>query len=151
MLIFDSDPLDVDVELTGQVVAELFVSSSAVDTDFTIKVVDLYPPNKDYPEGYALNIAHGILRMRFRNSFEVPEAMEAGKVYAVQIASFPMSNLFSKGHRIRIEIASSNFPHFDINPNSDWRLPDQEPRLAENEVHFGAGQASRILLPVAAR
>ncbi|WP_439568458.1 CocE/NonD family hydrolase [Sphingopyxis sp.] len=149
MLVFDTDPLDTDLELTGQVVAELFVSSTAVDTDFTIKVVDVYPPSADFPEGYALNIAHGILRMRFRNSFEVPEVMEAGKIYAVQIASFPMSNLFAKGHRIRIEIASSNFPHFDINPNSDWRLPDQPPQLAENHVHFGPGQASRVLLPVA--
>ncbi len=148
VLVFDTDPLDADVELTGQVVAELFVSSSAVDTDFTIKIVDVYPPSADYPEGYALNIAHGILRMRFRNSFEVPEAMEAGKIYAVQIATFPMSNSFSKGHRIRVEIASSNFPHFDINPNSDWRLADQSPQSAENCVHFGPGQASRILLPV---
>lgn len=150
VLVFDTDPLDANVELTGQVVAELFVSSSAVDTDFTIKVVDVYPPSADYPEGYALNIAHGILRMRFRNSFEEPEVMEAGKIYAVQIASFPMSNVFASGHRIRIEIASSNFPHFDINPNSDWRLPDKSPRSAENCVHFGPGQASRILLPVVA-
>jgi len=150
VLIFDTDTLDADVELTGQVVAELFVSSSAADTDFTIKIVDVYPPSADYPEGYALNIAHGILRMRFRNSFEEPEVMEAGKIYAVQIASFPMSNVFASGHRIRIEIASSNFPHFDINPNSDWRLPDQPPQSADNCVYFGPGQASRVLLPVVA-
>lgn len=148
VLVFDTDPLDSDVELTGQVVAELFVSSSAVDSDFTIKVVDVYPPSPDYPEGYALNIAHGILRMRFRDSFEEPKAMEAGKIYAIKIASFPMSNLFATGHRIRIEIASSNFPHFDINPNSDWRLTNQPPQSAENCVHFGPGQASQILMPV---
>lgn len=150
VLVFDTATLDADVELTGQVVAELFVSSDAVDTDITIKVVDVYPPNADYPDGYALNIAHGILRLRFRNSFEAPEPMENGKVYPVKIASFPMSNRFCAGHRIRIEIAGSNFPHFDINPNSDWRVDGEPPRPAQNSVYFGPGQSSRILLPVIA-
>lgn len=150
VLVFETLPLEGDVELTGQVAADLFVSSSAVDTDFTIKIVDVYPPGADYPDGYALNIAHGILRMRFRNSFETPEAMEAGKVYQVQIASFPMSNRFAAGHRIRVEIAGSNFPHFDINPNSDWRLPGATPQRAENRVYFGPGQSSRLILPVIA-
>lgn len=150
VLVFETAPLVDTIELTGQVLADLFVSSSAIDTDFTIKVVDVYPPSADYPDGYALNIAHGILRMRFRNSFETPETMEAGKVYQVQIASFPMSNRFAAGHRIRVEIAGSNFPHFDINPNSDWRLPDTTPQRAENRVHFGPGQSSRLLLPIIA-
>lgn len=149
VLVFETAPLEADVELTGQVLAELFVSSTAVDTDFTIKVVDVYPPSADYPHGYALNIAHGILRMRFRNSFETPEPLEPGKVHGVRIASFPMSNLFSRGHRIRIEVASSNFPHFDINPNVDWRVPGLAPQSAENSVHFGPGQGSRVILPVA--
>lgn len=150
VLVFDTAMLAADVELTGQVVAELFVSSDAVDTDITIKIVDVYPPSADYPDGYALNIAHGILRLRFRNAFETPEPMEKGKVYPVQIASFPMSNRFGAGHRIRIEIAGSNFPHFDINPNSDWRVDGEPPRPAHNSIHFGPGQSSRILLPVIA-
>lgn len=150
VLIFETAALGTDVELTGQVVADLFVSSSAIDTDFTIKIVDVYPPSADYPDGYALNIAHGILRMRFRDSFETPEPMEVGKIYQVQIASFPMSNVFGVGHRIRVEIAGSNFPHFDINPNSDWRIADDPPRVAQNGVHFGPGQSSRLLLPVVA-
>lgn len=149
VLVFETEALDRSVELTGQVVADLFISSSAVDTDVTIKIVDVYPPSADYPDGYALNIAHGLLRMRFRNSFELPEPMEAGKIYRVQIASFPMSNLFAKGHRIRVEIAGSNFPHFDINPNVDWRVPGLPPVTAENSVHLGGDHASRLLLPIA--
>ena len=148
ILIFETPPLDEDVELTGQAVAELCISSTAIDTDITIKIVDVYPPSADYPEGYALNIAHGILRMRFRESFETPEPMEPGKVYRVRIASFPMSNVFAAGHRIRVEIAGSNFPHFDINPNVDWRNPGLAAVAAENSVHLGGNQASQILLPV---
>ena len=148
LLVFETPALDADVELTGQAVADLFVSSTAADTDITIKIVDVYPPSADYPDGYALNIAHGILRMRFRDSFEAPEPMEPRKVYRVRIASFPMSNLFAKGHRIRVEIAGSNFPHFDINPNVDWRVPGLSPVAAENSVHLGPRAGSRLLLPV---
>ena len=148
VLVFETDPLGSDVELTGQAVAELFVSSTALDTDVMIKIVDVYPVSADYPEGYALNIAHGLLRMRFRDSFEVPEVMEPGKVYRVLIASFPMSNCFAVGHRIRIEIAGSNFPHFDINPGTDWRVEGLAPIVAVNSVHVGGDCASRILLPV---
>ncbi|HEV7340513.1 MAG TPA: CocE/NonD family hydrolase [Sphingopyxis sp.] len=148
VLTFETPILRADVELTGQAIADLFVSSTAIDTDVTIKIVDVYPASADYPEGYALNIAHGLVRMRFRNSFEAPEAMEPGKVYRVQIASFPMSNLFANGHRIRIEIAGSNFPHFDINPNTDWRIEGLAPVVAETSIHLGGNQASQILLPV---
>ena len=148
VLVFETPPLDADIELTGQAVADLFVSSTAADTDVMIKIVDVYPPSTDYPGGYALNIAHGLLRMRFRNSFEEPEVMEPGKVYRVQIASFPMSNRFAKGHRVRVEIAGSNFPHFDINPNTDWRIEGLAPVTAETSIHLGSDRASRILLPV---
>lgn len=150
VLIFETDPLGSEVELTGQAIADLFVSSTAVDTDVMIKIVDVYPASGDYPKGYALNIAHGLLRMRFRDSFEAPEVMEPGKVYRVQIASFPMSNRFAAGHRIRIEIAGSNFPHFDINPGTDWRVEGLAPVTAVNNIHLGADHASRILLPVVA-
>jgi len=148
VLIFETALLHEDVNVTGQVIAELFVSSTAIDTDFTIKVVDVYPPSVDYPEGYTLNIAHGILRMRFRNSFERPEPMECGQVYRASISSFPMSNLFCAGHRIRLEVASSNFPHFDINPNTDWRTEGLMPCTAENSVYAGRQYPSAIYIPV---
>jgi putative CocE/NonD family hydrolase len=148
ILIFETDVLREDLNVTGQIVADLFVSSSAVDTDFTIKVVDVYPPSESYPEGYALNIAHGILRMRFRESFEHPKPMENGEVYQIRIPSFPMSNLFCAGHRLRLEVASSNFPHFDINPNTDWRVEGLTPCVARNSVYVGELHPSTIYIPV---
>ena len=148
VLTFETDPLDDDVELTGQVLARLVVSSSAPDTDITIKLIDVYPPSEDYPNGFALNLAHGILRMRFRNSFEEPEPMTPAERYPVELRTFPTSNLFRRGHRIRLDISSSNFPHFDVNPNVDWRDPDASPQVAHNRLHFGGLEGSRVILPV---
>ncbi|MFA5964694.1 MAG: CocE/NonD family hydrolase [Sphingomonas sp.] len=148
VLVFDSAPLDADLEVTGTVIAHLRVSSSAVDTDFTIKLVDLYPPSADYPRGYALNLAHGILRSRYRHSFERPEPMEPGAIHDLVIPTFPTSNLFRRGHRIRIEVSSSNFPHFDVNPNVDWRVPGAAPQVARNSVHVDRVHASHVVLPV---
>lgn len=148
VLVFETPPLDGDVELTGSVVAHLHVASSAVDTDFTIKLVDVHPPSADYPQGYAMNLAHGILRARFRNGFETPEPMEPGSVYMLSIPTFPTSNLFLAGHRIRIEVSSSNFPHFDVNPNSDWRLPGAPPQVARNRIHVDREHPSHVVLPV---
>lgn len=151
VLVFQTDPLAQDVELTGQLIARLFVSSSAVDTDFTIKLIDVYPSSADYPDGFAMNLAHGILRARFRNSFEEPEPMTQGVVEEIEIRAFPTSNLFCAGHRIRIEISSSNFPHFDINQNADWRVPGAPPQIARNTLHFGGDTPSRVILPVIPR
>lgn len=151
VLAFESDPLQSDLELTGQVELRLFVSSDAIDTDFTAKLLDIYPPSEDLPDGFAMNLAHGILRARFRNSFEHPEPMVPGEIYEVRLRLFPTSNLFRAGHRIRIDIASSNFPHFDVNPNSDWRDPESCPRVATNAVHFGPEYPSHAVLPIIRR
>jgi putative CocE/NonD family hydrolase len=148
VLVFETPVLDSDMEVTGSVVAHLWVSSSAPDTDFTIKLVDVYPANEDYPQGYAMNLAHGILRARFRDSFEHPEPLQPGKVHALAVPTFPTSNRFAAGHRIRIEVSSSNFPHFDVNPNTDWHDPDAVPQVARNSVHVARGAASHIILPV---
>lgn len=148
VLVFETDPLAENTELTGQVVAHLFVSSSAVDTDFTIKLIDVYPPSEDNPDGFAMNLAHGILRMRFRNSFEEPMPMVPGQVERIELRAFPTSNLFVKGHRIRVDISSSNFPHFDVNPNADWRVEDAQPRVARNTLHLGGDTPSHLILPV---
>jgi len=151
VLVFQTGPLAEDVELTGCVTARLHVSSSAVDTDFTIKLIDVYPPNEDYPRGYAMNLAHGILRARFRASFEDPQPMEPGAVHVIEIEAFPTSNLFQRGHRIRIDVSSSNFPHFDVNPNTDWRIPGLAPRIAHNRVHLDRSRPSHVVLPVIPR
>lgn len=149
VLRFQTEPLDAAVELTGQVVARLWVSSSAPDTDFTIKLLDVYPPSADYPEGCAINLAHGILRMRFRDSFEQPTLMEADAVYQIQIPAYPTSNRFAAGHRIRIDISSSNFPHFDVNPNTGAPAGSPStPVVAHNRIYLERGRPSQILLPV---
>lgn len=151
VLVFQTDPLDDDVEVTGQVVVRLFVSSSAIDTDFTIKLLDVYPPSEDWPEGFAMNLAHGILRARFRRSFAEPLQLSPGQVEQIEITLFPTSNLFVRGHHLRVDIAGSNFPHFDVNPNSNWRDPAAQPVVAENTVYCSRDKPSCVILPIVSR
>lgn len=152
VMVFQTEPLLAPVEVTGSVVAHLWVSSTAVDTDFTIKLIDVYPPSADYPEGCSINLAHGILRMRFRESFEHSKLMEPGAVYKIQIPSFPTSNLFETGHRIRLDISSSNFPHFDVNPNTGAPAGHKsEPVVAHNRVHMDTARPSHVILPIVPR
>lgn len=148
VLTFETDALDADVEVTGQVSFRLFVSTDGPDADITVKLLDVYPPSEDYPDGFAMNLAHGILRLRFRDSFERPEPMVPGRIYPIVIRSFPISNLFKAGHRIRADIAGSNFPHFDINPNCDWGDPQSVPRKATNVIHVGTEFPSQAILPI---
>jgi len=101
-----------DLEVTGPISLELFASSSAVDTDFTAKLVDVSP------NGFAQNLTDGIIRARYRNSFEKPELMSAGQVYRFTIDVWATSNVFLAGHRLRLDISSSNFPRFDRNLNT---------------------------------
>lgn len=149
VLVFQTAPLESALEVTGQIVVKLWVSSSAFDTDFTIKVLDVYPPNEDFPEGCAINLTHGILRMRFRDSFEHPTLLEPDAVYQIEIPSYPTSNLFAAGHRIRVDISSSNFPHFDVNPNTGAPAGIvSTPVVARNCVFVGHGRPSSVILPV---
>lgn len=151
VLIFETDPLAADVEVTGAIEAHLWISSDAVDTDFTIKLIDLYPPSGDYPQGYALNVTDGILRCRYRQSWSDPTLMTPGEVYAIRVTAFPTANLFKRGHRIRLAISSSNFPHFDVNPNTG--APEGtglERRVARNTVYMDAARASHVVLPIIA-
>jgi putative CocE/NonD family hydrolase len=152
VLCFRSAPLTGDVEVTGPITVKLWVSSSAPDTDFTAKLVDEHPPNDDYPEGFSMNIADGIMRMRYRNGFERGELMRSGQVYGVVIEPQATSNLFKAGHRIRIDISSSNFPHFDVNPNTGGPLGvDRESRVAHQCVFHDAARPSHVVLPVIPR
>jgi putative CocE/NonD family hydrolase len=112
VLIYSTPPLEHDVEVTGPVRLELFASSSAVDTDFTAKLVDVYP------DGSAFNLTEGILRAEYRNSQTAAEALTPGKVYPLTIDLWATSNVFRAGHRIRLEVSSSNFPRFDRNLNT---------------------------------
>jgi uncharacterized protein len=152
VLVFQTAPLEADTEVTGPVTASLFVSSSAPDTDITIKLIDVYPPSRDWPQGFAMNLTHGILRLRYREDFEKPVLLEPGTIYKITVEAFPTANLFAKGHRIRLDIASSNFPHFDVNPNSGE--PEGEaahPQVARNTIHLDRDHPSHVTLALVAR
>ncbi|MFN8354554.1 MAG: CocE/NonD family hydrolase [Spirosomataceae bacterium] len=149
ILVFQTELLEQDVEVTGPVEVKLWISSTAIDTDFTAKLVDVYPSNQDYPAGYELNIGDSIIRTRYRNSLTKQELMKPGSVYPVTITLYPTSNLFKKGHRIRVDISSSNFPRFDINPNTgDALQQSRRMMVADNTVFHDAVRASHILLPI---
>ncbi len=151
ILVFETDVLGDGLEVTGPVSAILWVSSDCPDTDFTIKLIDLYPPNPDYPQGFAMNLCDGILRARYRDSWEKPVMMEAGKVYELRIDAFPTSNWFAKGHRIRLDVSSSNFPHFDLNPNTgEAAAVGRHSRIATNTIWIDPSRPSRLLLPTPA-
>ncbi|MCF6310843.1 MAG: CocE/NonD family hydrolase [Verrucomicrobiales bacterium] len=149
VLVFQSPILAEDLEVTGEIEVKLWASSSAVDTDFTAKLIDVYPPSKDFPEGFELSIGDGIIRARFRDSLKQEKMMEPGKVYPMTIKLYPTSNVFKKGHRIRVDISSSNFPRFDVNPNTGEPLNDnRRVQTAINTVHMDEEHPSHILLPV---
>jgi putative CocE/NonD family hydrolase len=149
VLAFETPPLQHDVEVTGVPLVTLWVSSSAVDTDFTAKLIDVHPANEDYPAGYAMNLCDAIIRCRYRNSFEKATFMEPGEVYAVTIKLPPTSNLFGAGHRIRVDISSSNFPRFDLNPNTGEPMGRHtHVKAAHNTVYLDAVHPSHIVLPM---
>ncbi len=149
VLVFQTPPLGQDVEVTGRLIVKLWASSSAPDTDFTAKLVDVYPPNPDFPAGIDLNVGDSIVRARYRNSLAKAEMMKPGEVYAFTIEMYPTSLIFRRGHRIRLDISSSNFPRFDVNPNSGEPLNDNRRwTVAENAIFHDARHASHILLPI---
>lgn len=149
VLSFQTAPLEEDVEVTGSISATLWVSSDCLDTDFTFKLIDVAPPNEDYPNGYAMNLTDGILRMRYRDSWEQPKLMEPGLRYQVVIDALPTSNVFQRGHAIRVDIASSNFPKFDCNPNSGGAEGFAGPvKVARNTVYMDVSGPSHIVLPI---
>ncbi len=150
--VFETDPLDDDVEVVGPLEMVLHASSDGPDTDFTVKLLDCYPPNEDYPAGYALNIQDSILRARYRDRREPPELLEPGRPYQFRMTMFPTSNLFKRGHRIRVDISSSNFPRFDTNPNTGEPLMANGLwRVATNTIYHDPARPSHILLPVVRR
>jgi putative CocE/NonD family hydrolase len=149
VVVFQTPPLDQDVEVTGPLVVKLWASSQTVDTDFTAKLVDVYPSNKDFPRGYDMNVGDGIIRARYRTSFSHAELMKPGQIYEFTIELYPTSLVFAKGHRIRVDISSSNFPRFDVNPNTGEPLNDNRRwAITVNTIYHDALHPSQILLPI---
>jgi putative CocE/NonD family hydrolase len=143
VLVYTTRPLRQSVEAIGPVQAVLYVATSARDTDFTAKLVDVGP------DGYARNLTDGILRLRYRRSLEKAELATPGEVYRVTIDAGVTGNVFLKGHRIRVEISSSNFPRFDRNPNTGGKVADAV-RLekASQTVYHDVVHPSAIVLRV---
>jgi putative CocE/NonD family hydrolase len=149
ILVYQTQPLAGDVEVTGPLVVRLWAASSARDTDFTVKLVDVYPPNHDYPAGVDLNVADGIVRARYRNNLDHEEFLEPGRPYEFTIEMYPTSLVFARGHRIRLDVSSSNFPRFDVNPNTGEPLNDNRRwQTAENTIYSDADHPSELILPV---
>jgi putative CocE/NonD family hydrolase len=149
VLVFQTPALAGDMEVTGRLIVKLYASSSAPDTDFTAKLIDVYPPNRDFPEGVDLNLGDSIVRARYRNSLAKATLMKPGEVYEFTIELYPTSLVFQRGHRIRLDISSSNFPRFDVNPNTGEPLNDNRRwGIAENAIYHDPAHPSHIVLPV---
>jgi uncharacterized protein len=147
ILVYTSEPFKTGTEVSGPIVPTLYVSSDVRDTDFTVKVLDLYP------DGRAYNLDESIQRMRYRNGYDKPLAwMEAGKVYKVTLQPLTTSNYFESGHRLRIEVSSSNFPRFDRNLNTGGNNYDESRSIvAHNAVHHSKQYPSQVTVTVVMR
>ena len=143
VLVYSTPPLAQDLEVTGPVTLELYAKSSAVDTDFTGKLVDIWP------NGFAQNLTEGIVRARYRDSQEKPELMNPGQIYKFKIDLWATSNVFRKGHVLRLEVSSSNFPRFDRNLNSGAEgVLSQQFVSATNTVLHDDQHPSSLTLPI---
>ncbi|MBT7166333.1 MAG: CocE/NonD family hydrolase, partial [Victivallales bacterium] len=149
VLCFQTEPLTEDVEISGPVHARLFVSSTALDTDFTAKLLAVVPPSPACPAGAAINLTDSIGRLRFRDGYEVEKLGTPGQVYELTFELYPTACRFAKGQRIRVDISSSNYPRFDVNPNTGGNFArERVRRTAENTLHHSSQRPSCIILPV---
>jgi len=149
VLVFQTDPLAEPVQVVGPIEAELWVSTDGPDTDFTAKLIDVHPPSTDYPAGYAMILTDGILRLRYAEDSAAPRLRQPGEQVRIRITLFPTANLFLPGHRIRLDVSSSNFPKFDVNPNTGE--PEglaRRRRVAINTVFVDADRPSKVTLPL---
>ncbi|MGH7087253.1 MAG: CocE/NonD family hydrolase, partial [Acetobacteraceae bacterium] len=124
------------------------VASDAPDTDFTAKLIDVHPRSEDYPQGYAMLLGDGIVRLRYVDDPAAPVLNRPGELRRVRIVLFPTANLFLHGHRVRLDVSSSNLPKFDVNPNTGEAEGEaRRQRRAVNSVFTGPSHPSRIVLP----
>ena len=143
ILVYTSQPLEQGIEVSGFIEAHLYVSSDVKDTDFTVKIIDVYP------DGRAYNLDETIQRARYRDGYDKEVFMDKGKVYKVSLSPMSTSNYFKKGHRIRIEVSSSNFPRFARNLNTGGNNYDEKTGVvATNNIHYSENYPSQIRIPV---
>lgn len=143
ILVYTSGPLEEGLEVSGFIEATLYLSSDVKDTDLTLKILDVYP------DGTAYNLDETIQRVRYREGYEKEVFMDEGLVYEVALTPMSTSNYFEMGHRIRIEVSSSNFPRFDRNLNTGGEnFNESEGIIATNNIHHSRKYPSHIKLPV---
>jgi putative CocE/NonD family hydrolase len=143
VLVYTTPEFDTEVDVTGKMEIVLYVSSDAPDTDFTVKLLDVYP------DGRAMNIDETIQRVRYREGYDKQVMMEQDEIYELRVSPITTSNVFLEGHRLRIEVSSSNFPRFQRNLNTGGdNFTEAQPLIARNRVHHSAEHPSRIVIPV---
>jgi len=143
VLVFTSEPLAAPLEVTGRVRAKLWAASDAMDTDFFVRLCDVYP------DGRSFNICDGRLRARFRKSFEHEQLLTPGEAYEFDVDLWSTSIIFNRGHRLRVHVTSSSVPGFDPNPNTGEALRhDTATKVAKNTIYCDGQHSSRLLLPV---
>ncbi len=146
VLLFTSEPLAEAIEVTGPAWAVLSVSSDRPDTDFAVKVCDVYP------DGRSMNVCDGLVRARHRNGVDRLDLLEPGKTVSVRVDMDSTSMIFNRGHRIRVHVSSSNYPRFDVNPNTGWPAwPFCPVQVAHNTVYCAADRSSFVELPIVTR
>ncbi|MEK9613377.1 MAG: CocE/NonD family hydrolase, partial [Flavobacteriaceae bacterium] len=144
--VYTSDVLEHGTEITGFIESTLYLSSDVKDTDLTIKLIDVYP------DGSAYNLDETIQRIRYREGYDQEVFMVEGTVYKIEMTPMATSNYFKKGHRIRIEVSSSNFPRFSRNLNTGGNNFDEtEGIIAHNKIHHSTKYPSNIRLPFATK
>jgi len=152
VIAFRTPPLESPVSIAGPIRVRVYGSTDGPDTDFTAKLIDEYPESEAHPDGYALNLCDAICRGRFRGYREEPDLLEPGDVYEFYMEPYDTANVFEAGHRIRLDVSSSNFPRFDVNHNTGGPLyGGEEKRVATNTVHHERDHPTQIELPVQRR
>ena len=149
VLVFRTRPLDEPVRIAGPIRVRVFGSTNAPDTDFTAKLIDEVPPSSDFPEGFALNLADSICRGRYRGYRADPAFLDPGEIYEFYMEPYPTATVFKPGHRIRLDVSSSNYPRYDVNHNTGESLyGGREYRVATNTVYHERAHPTHVELPV---
>jgi putative CocE/NonD family hydrolase len=147
ILVFETAPLQDEVTVAGPVEVTLFAASTGTDTDFTAKLIDVYPPSVDFPQGFDMNLTDGIVRASYREQSPTRRPLVPGQIYSLLIRPFDTANVFKKGHRIRLDVSSSNFPRFDVNPNTGEPLGKNRRQMSvDNTVYHDPRHRSALSL-----
>lgn len=148
VVVFRTPPLEEPVEIAGPITVRVYGSTDAPDTDFTAKLIDEYPPSEDYPGGFALNLCDSVCRARYRGSRREPDPIDPGEIHEFEMEPYPTANVFAAGHRIRLDVSSSNYPRYDVNHNTGESPGGRERTVASNTVYHERDHPTHVELPI---